>query len=117
MVLYENLFDIHLPRTTEGQVHAGVGLDKQDLQPGDLVFFRPSKTRHVGIYLSGGEFAHASSSEGVMVSRLDESYWQETYWTARRVLRPKTTAPLAADEQDRVSPPSAPSPVRSSTGW
>jgi hypothetical protein len=66
------------------------------------VFFRPGwKKRHVGIYLSDGEFLHASSSSGVTVSPLDRSYWQDHWWQARRVLSSGENAPAASP------PPSA----------
>lgn len=83
--LFRDLFGLQLPRTTADQVQYGQKI--QILQTGDLVFFRTSRNvRHVGIYLGGGEFAHASKTSGVMVSRMDEQYWRDTYWTARRVL-------------------------------
>ena len=87
MTAYSDLFGIHLPRTTKAQVKTGFSVVQNQLQPGDLVFFRPPyKTRHVGIYLGRGEFAHASSSQGVTVSHLSNSYWRVAYWTARRVI-------------------------------
>ena len=85
--VYRSLYGIELPRVTHEQIRAGRAVRQRDLLPGDLVFFLlPGKTRHVGIYLSRGEFAHASSSRGVMISHLDEPYWRRGYQTARRVL-------------------------------
>lgn len=85
--VYRDLFAISLPRTTSDQVRVGTAVDVRQLQAGDLVFFRPSKrTNHVGIYLSDGHFAHISTSRGLMLSHLDEDYWQRAYWTSRRVL-------------------------------
>jgi cell wall-associated NlpC family hydrolase len=87
MIIYEKLFAISLPRDTEKQVGAGVSVDRNELKPGDLVFFRPPKIRrHVGIYLNNGEFAHTSSKKGVIISRIDDPYWNKSYWTSRRVL-------------------------------
>jgi hypothetical protein len=86
MVLYRDLFARYLPRTTSEQVTEGEAVSPDELQAGDLVFFQPSKSQHVGIYLSDGEFAHASSSQGVTVSEINDPYWRRTYWTARRVL-------------------------------
>ncbi len=86
-VVYRDLFDIRLPRTTRQQVKYGVGVVQNQLKAGDLIFFRPPhKVRHVGIYLGKGEFFHASTRRGVIISRLDEKYWRNSYWTARRVL-------------------------------
>ncbi|HLT47115.1 MAG TPA: NlpC/P60 family protein [Rubricoccaceae bacterium] len=84
--LMREALGIELTRATHTQVEEGVPVDKEDLLPGDLVFFRRRGTRHVGVYLGGGEFIHASSSNGVIVSRLDEGYYERHYWTARRVV-------------------------------
>jgi cell wall-associated NlpC family hydrolase len=46
----------------------------------------PGKNHHVGIYLNRGKFAHASSSQGVTISRLDDGYWLRSFRTARRIL-------------------------------
>lgn len=122
MTLYRDVFDAAVPRTTEEQAQAGEGVRKKALRPGDLVFFRPSrKTRHVGVYLGGGEFAHASSSAGVTVSRLDQPYWQRVYWRARRLL-PHRPAPLRTATSGPPHPMSArPQPEapasRAPSGW
>jgi cell wall-associated NlpC family hydrolase len=56
------------------------------LQPGDLVFFDTGGrgVSHVGVVVSGDRFAHASTSRGVMYSRLGEEYWTRRYLGARR---------------------------------
>lgn len=85
--LYRDLFDRPIPRSTSLQVQSGRPIERAQLIPGDLVFFKPPyKVRHVGIYLGHGEFAHASTSRGVMISNLSETYWRTCYWTARRYL-------------------------------
>ncbi|PAN72638.1 hypothetical protein CIW69_16430 [Enterobacter cloacae] len=77
---------LHLPRTAVEQSHAGRWVKKSKLRTGDLVFFMTKPhVRHVGIYVGKGEFIHASSSRGVMLSHLSDDYWQEHYLTARRV--------------------------------
>ena len=78
---------VELPRATAGQQFEGVSVRKDDLIPGDLVFFRRHSVRHVGVYLGAGEFIHASSSRGVTVSNLSEGYYESAYWMARRVLQ------------------------------
>ncbi|MEO0559026.1 MAG: NlpC/P60 family protein [Bacteroidota bacterium] len=77
---------IELPRTTASQRYEGVSIDKGDLIPGDLVFFRRRGTRHVGVYLGDGEFIHASSSRGVTISEMDSNYWTRHYWMSRRII-------------------------------
>ncbi len=88
--IYRNAFNIDLPRTTKDQVKQGKPVAFRELQPGDLVFFKPpTYARHVGVFLSQSEFVHASKTKGVTVSRIDASYWGKYYWTARRILPEK----------------------------
>jgi cell wall-associated NlpC family hydrolase len=100
--VYQNAFQMSLPRTTEEQVDAGHRIQRSSLQPGDLVFFRHGRKKyHVGIYVDDGEFLHASSSNGVTVSPLDRSYWSDRWWQARRVL--STQAPSRGASASRPS--------------
>lgn len=86
-MVYKNVFNIELPRTTKAQVKKGTPVKRAELSAGDLVFFRPpTYPRHVGIFLSGKGFAHASKSKGVIISQIDSHYWGKHYWTARRIL-------------------------------
>jgi cell wall-associated NlpC family hydrolase len=85
--VYKDVFNIDLPRTTKAQVRRGRPIPFEALQAGDLVFFQPpSYPRHVGIYLGGSEFVHASKNKGVTLSKIDPTYWGKYYWTARRIL-------------------------------
>lgn len=75
-----------LPRTTEQQARLGYSVSLHELKPADLVFFKTGfKQRHAGIYLGNGEFMHAATSSGVIISRLDNPYWAEAWWMARRL--------------------------------
>ena len=74
-----------LPRTTEQQSRMGQRINRQQLRPGDLVFFRNG--RHVGIYLEENKFLHASTTRGVMISNMDNSYWSRHFWKAVSVRR------------------------------
>jgi cell wall-associated NlpC family hydrolase len=86
LVTYKELFGKKLPRTVKEQVQKGLAVDKGFLQPGDLVFFKISVfQKHVGIYLENDLFVHASRSNGVMISRLDDTYWKQRYWQAKRI--------------------------------
>lgn len=85
--LYKSLFNIRLPRSARDQARVGTPVSRIQIRAGDLVFFLPPKKgRHVGIYLGRGEFVHASSTNGVMISNMTNPYWRKCYWKARRVL-------------------------------
>lgn len=60
----------------------------ENLQFGDLVFFKVKGRRidHVGIYVGDGDFAHTSSSRGVMISALNNPYWSKRYFNAGRTI-------------------------------
>ncbi|MGR5557083.1 C40 family peptidase [Vibrio fortis] len=75
-----------LPRTTLDQSKQGVEIAYEQAKSGDLVFFKTSpKVRHVGVYLGNKQFLHASTSKGVIISRLDNPYWASAFWHFRRL--------------------------------
>ncbi len=76
---------ISLPRTSSTQYNVGTSVKRAELQQGDLVFFATynSGPSHVGIYIGGDSFIHASNS-GVRTSSLNESYYAGRYLGARR---------------------------------
>lgn len=83
---YKNKFNKKIPRSTELLSRYGREIQSSQIKPGDLVFFKTGwKTRHVGIYINDGEFMHASSSRGVMISSLNNSYWSNAFWMARKM--------------------------------
>jgi len=85
--IYRDSFNITLPRTTEIQAKQGYLVYRDQLQIGDLVFFKTSwTTRHVGIYIGNDDFIHASTSNGVITSSLNNVYWKARYWQAKRIL-------------------------------
>ncbi len=84
---YREKFGIKLPLNTYEQHGYGRRIEKKQLRPGDLVFFRTDfYGNHVGIYLKGGKFMHASVSQGVTISYLDEDYWTDRYWKSKRII-------------------------------
>jgi len=78
-----------LPRSTYDQVGAGVYVAKENLQPGDLVFFANTYgvgVTHAGIYLTGGRFIHAENEgTGVVISSINDGYYRTKYYSARRI--------------------------------
>lgn len=89
MVIFEEKTGVKLPRSSAEQQRFCTPVSRGDLRPGDLVFFasstRGSRVSHVGIYKGNGEFIHASSSRGVMVSSLDQKYFAAHFHSAGRV--------------------------------
>lgn len=91
-VFEENNFN--LPRRSSDQAEAGEKIDITEVKPGDLLFFATaggSRVSHVGIVHdinADGEvkFIHASTSKGVIISSLNEKYWNKAYLHAQRVL-------------------------------
>jgi len=84
-----NRHGISLPRTSKQQWTAGISISRNALQPGDLVFFANTYTTgisHLGIYIGNNQFIHASSSKGVTITDLSNSYWAARYYGARRVV-------------------------------
>ena len=90
--LVQYVFKAHgitLPRTSKEQWTVGTAISKSQLKVGDLVFFANTYTTgvsHVGIYVGNNQFIHASSSQGVTISSLSNSYWAAHYHGCRRVL-------------------------------
>lgn len=82
---------ISIPRTSRAQSSYGKYISRNNLKPGDLIFFDTSKRRkgyvnHVGIYLGNDKFIHASSAKKkVVISKLGKSFYSKRYKGARRV--------------------------------
>lgn len=77
-------------RTASSQMDNGVSVSKDQLQPGDLVFFNngnsSKRATHVGIYIGGNQFVHSSTpTVGVIVSDMNSAYYGSGYVGARRL--------------------------------
>ena len=90
--------DVKLPHSSKGQFAMGDKVEREDLRPGDLVFFNTSGSgvSHVGVYVGDNRFAHAAS-KGVTISDLDEKYYAKRYIGARRVMDSDTYKSVAID--------------------
>ncbi len=87
--IYKEVYGVTLNRTANDMLRDVKLIAKSQLKEGDLVFFTNSKGKvsHVGIYLKEDLFAHASTSNGVSVSRLDNKYWEKHFYKGGRVKR------------------------------
>jgi cell wall-associated NlpC family hydrolase len=89
-----NSENIKLPRTSLAMSKEGSVIDLDDVQKGDLLFFQTNKNKkqvnHVGLVVQSlpglVEFIHSTSSKGVIISNLNQSYWSLAFYQARRVL-------------------------------
>lgn len=88
--VFKKVYGKQLERSSDDQARKDVRkVGKHKLKTGDLVFFRTArkskKIDHVGIFLKDGQFIHASTSKGVIVSSLDEDYYKRTWKKGGRV--------------------------------
>ena len=87
---FENGAGIKLPRSSSDQADYCKKISERDLRPGDLVFFvnkaGGSRINRVGLYAGEGKMIHASSSQGVTVTSLDDPYWRARLYRCGRVL-------------------------------
>ena len=88
--VYKTVFKTRLKHNSDDQrLKNCKNVAKRNLKEGDLVFFHNGrykrKATHVGIYLKDGRFVHASSSRGVIVSRLNEQYYANHWMQGGRV--------------------------------
>lgn len=86
--VYLKVTSIKLPRSSAEQQAFCRHVDRRKLAPGDLVFFtssRNGRVSHVGLFIGGGDFIHASTSRGVIVSNLSEKYYDSHYHSGGRV--------------------------------
>lgn len=81
-------YGIDAPHNSKALYRLGKGVSRENLQPGDLIFFHTTRPgiSHVGIYIGDGEFIHASSSKGrVRIDRLDQGYYSRAFVGAKRL--------------------------------
>ena len=87
---FDRHFGYTLNRTASTQLSNGTSVSKSELQPGDLVFFKYNTSKaasHVGIYIGGGQFIHASTNTyTVKIDDLTRGHYANVYVGARRIL-------------------------------
>ena len=87
MQVYKGYYNISLDHSASSMYKdsRGKSVSRGSLKEGDLVFFGSLwKIDHVGMYLTGDRFIHASTSKGVMISPMHDKYWSPKYQGARR---------------------------------
>ena len=86
--LYDKVFNTVIGNNSRNIFSTVNPVSKSELKEGDLVFFKigSRSITHMGVYMGNNKFAHASSSKGVMISDLDESYWKRYYYKGGRLL-------------------------------
>ncbi len=87
--IYENALHIKLPHNANEMSKLGVRISKNRLSFGDLVFFSDNwngRATHMGIYIDRGYFLHASSSRGVMLSKLNDNPYKRQFIGAKRLV-------------------------------
>ena len=93
--LYRNVYGIRLSPNSQQQYDKDIRqkIKKSHLEQGDLVFFAPRGSsrniNHVGVYLKNGRFIHASTSKGVRVDLLNDSYWRQRWVSGGRIVQRK----------------------------
>jgi lipoprotein Spr len=85
--LYSEVFNLDIKRNSRDIFSMVSPVSKDELQEGDLVFFKihSRSISHIGIYLGNDRFAHASS-DGVKISSLDDAYYSRYFYKGGRVL-------------------------------
>lgn len=79
-LLMGSVFGVSLPRTAREQYAVCTKLKEDEMAEGDLIFFNTrGGVSHVGVYLGDGNFVHASSSQGVTISNLEDSYYRKRF--------------------------------------
>jgi lipoprotein Spr len=87
-LLYKTVYSKTLERKSDDIFHKQCKkISKQDVREGDLVFFKidSKEITHVGVYLKNDKFVHASTKKGVMISDLNEPYFQKYFYAFGRV--------------------------------
>ena len=87
--VYKETLNTNLPRTAAEMSRVGQPVSRDELKPGDLVFYNTMRrsNSHVGIYLGDGRFIHSPrTGQRVRINSMDESYWRGRFNGARRII-------------------------------
>ena len=87
--VFTEAVSLELPRSSYAMARLGKAVDRDQLEPGDLLFYNTMRRRasHVAIYLGDGRFVHApSKGKQVEIVEMSDSYWKKRFNGARRLL-------------------------------
>lgn len=104
MMLYSQVYGLQIPRSSAQQREYALPIAERELKPGDLVFFCTaggSTVSHVGLYIGSRKMIHASSSQGVIESNLDEKYYRQKFHSAGRIVSSDANAAAKELSNDR----------------
>ena len=109
--MFDKVFNMSLPRSSKEMSALGNKVSKDDLQPGDLVFFHSKSQRinHVGIFIGNDSFVHSSLTKGITEDQLKHEYYEKRFAGAVRLLEiPRSTfpAPQKQDTEKEITKPS-----------
>ena len=87
--VFQQAYGVKLPHNAAAQSQHGARIERDALEPGDLVFFNTERRpfSHVGIYLGDGRFIHAPKPGAVVrTENMKLAYWHTRYDGARRIV-------------------------------
>ena len=104
MKIFEKITSVKLPRNSQKQQEFCEPVSLRCVERGDLLFFstsakRAGRVNHVGLYIGKGDFIHASTSRGVIISNIEQDYYRWHFHSAGRV---------PGIRQPKISPPPYP---------
>ena len=86
--LFSSVYNNTLPRTASEQYNLCIKIAKENLQEGDLVFFKNKRSlSHVGMYLGNDCFVHSSTNSGVTISKLTDDYYSRKFMGGGRIVK------------------------------
>ncbi|UQZ91006.1 hypothetical protein C4J81_17995 [Deltaproteobacteria bacterium Smac51] len=89
-------YDVELPRTSGNMIAVGTPVSRDELRPGDLVFFGRKRVSHVGIYTGNNKFIHSPrTGKSIQESHLDYRGRGERYLGARRIINNEGTSAVS----------------------
>ena len=114
--MYDKVFNMTLPRSSREMSVLGKQVSKEELQPGDLVFFnlKSKHIDHVGIFIGNDTFVHSSLSKGITENQLKQKYFDKQFAGAVRLLELPKATPSVTPTAIPVPQESAPDIIKPS---